>query len=45
MLPNLFFTQQLSKEAHDGTKLAMSRIADLLNITLDQDETKIKYFC
>lgn len=45
-LPHGFLNfSRLSKEAHDGSKLAMSRIADLLNIPLDEDETKVKYFC
>jgi hormone-sensitive lipase len=45
-LPHGFLNfSRLSKEAHDGSKLAMSRIADLLSIPLDQDETKVKYFC
>lgn len=44
-LIRLSLPPQLSKEAHDGSKLSMSRIADLLDIKLDQDETKVKYFC
>lgn len=39
------FLPQLSKEAHEGSKLSMSRIADLLNVSIDEDETKVKYFC
>ncbi|CRL05668.1 CLUMA_CG018701, isoform A [Clunio marinus] len=45
-LPHGFLNfSRLSKEAHDGSKLAMSRIAELLNVTVDADETKVKYFC
>lgn len=42
---NVNIFSQLSKDAHEASKLSMSRIADLLHITLDQDETKVKYFC
>jgi hypothetical protein len=37
--------QQISKDAHEGSKLAMTRIAELLDITLDKEDTKVKYFC
>lgn len=39
------FFLQLSKEAHDGSKLCMTRIAELFNIPIDKDETKVKYLC
>jgi len=45
-LPHGFLNfARLSREAHEGSKLSMSRIAELLDIKLDQDETKVKYFC
>ncbi|CAO1436583.1 unnamed protein product [Diamesa serratosioi] len=34
-----------SKEAHDGSVICMKRIAELLEVKMDEDETKVKYFC
>ncbi|KAG5674157.1 hypothetical protein PVAND_004141 [Polypedilum vanderplanki] len=45
-LPHGFLNfSRLSKDAHEGSKIAMKRIAELLNITLDDEDTKVKYFC
>lgn len=33
----------MSKEANDGSKLCMKRISELLDVKIDEDETKLRY--
>lgn len=39
------FQFQLSKEAHEGSKICIQRVSELLGINLDKEDGKVRIFC
>lgn len=44
-LTHPFFQFQLSKEAHEGSKICIKRVSELLGINLDTEDGKVRIFC